>query len=241
MPNLHQFTKALGMKPDYVDPRTGELKFKAPGSWEALPSSAFSDYPIRGFDRKEVPATELYEENGATPPAPEEPTDRARRVGEGPAARTYRPGFIKQLLRREPWRRPSMTADMRATGLSDADLAEWEWDLAGRFADPDAPETPPCEISVADHATAVVIRGFDASGAPTWTAHASLDPQSGVLVADLAPSGGREGFRGQVTTALPEAFSADKLPGIMWEDGSVWERVGEPAAAGGRRWWRLWR
>ena len=83
MPNLHQFTKALGMKPDYVDPRTGELKFKAPGSWEALPSSAFSDYPIRGFDRKEVPATELYEENGATPPAPEEPTDRARRVGEG--------------------------------------------------------------------------------------------------------------------------------------------------------------
>ena len=101
MPNLHQFTKALGMKPDYVDPRTGELKFKAPGSWEALPSSAFSDYPIRGFDRKEVPATELYEENGATPPAPEEPTDRARRVGEGPAARTYRPGFIKQLLRRE--------------------------------------------------------------------------------------------------------------------------------------------
>ena len=79
-----------------------------------------------------------------------------------------------------------------------------------------------------------------ANGAPTWTTHASFDPQSGVLVADLVPRGGRAGFRGQITTALPEAFSARMLPGIMWEDGSVWERVGGEPDGGGRR-RRRWR
>ena len=42
----------------------------------------------------------------------------------------------------------------------------------------------------------------------------------------FSAKGGPGALRGQATTELPEAFSKGGVPGIMWEDGNVWERVG---------------
>ena len=112
---------------------------------------------------------------------------------------------------------------MRQAGLTDADLAEWDWGLAGRFRDSNHPDEPPRELSV--DGTSVTIRGADADGTP-WTVEATLDTQAGVLHADFAVKGGPK-VKGQVASALPAAYSPEMLPGIMWEDGNVWEKVGE--------------
>ena len=222
MPSLHGLMKMVGARPNFVDPRTGELKFEIPSGFEVVPSAFTTDYPSRGFKKADVPAVELYEKNGLEGPMPDEPSERPKRVGASPAQKHYREGYIKAVLRREPWRRAMLTEDMRQAGVTDADLAEWDWGLAGQFADSNHPDEPPRVISVDD--TSVTINGKDADGTP-WTVAATLDTQTGVLVADFTIKGGPI-VKGQVATALPAAYSPGTLPGIMWEDGNVWEKVG---------------
>ena len=121
-----------------------------------------------------------------------------------------------------------MTEDMRATGVTDADLAAWDWELTGAFADANHPDAPPVRLSVDGGGVGTqltIAGGFDAEGRPGWTASATLNPQSGTLLADFSAKGGPGALRGQATTELPEAFSKGGVPGIMWEDGNVWERV----------------
>ena len=205
-----------------VDPRTGELKFEVPNGFEVVPSAFVTDYPSRGVKREAVPAAELYEKNGLEPPRPDEPSEKPKRVGASPSQVHYRAGYIKSVLRREPWRRAMLAEDMRQAGVSDADLAAWDWGLSGRFADNNHPDEPPRELSV--DGASVRIQGADADGTQ-WTVHATLNTQTGVVVADFSPKGGPK-VTGQVATALPLAYSPDTLPGIMWEDGNVWEKVG---------------
>ena len=59
LPGLHSITKLAGVKPDYTDPRTGELKFKLEGGFERVPAAFTTDYPTRGTHAEARTADQL--------------------------------------------------------------------------------------------------------------------------------------------------------------------------------------
>ena len=57
----------------------------------------------------------------------------------------------------------------------------------------------------------------------------TLNARNGVVTLDFAGEGGRKRLMGQAVSVLPT--SPDQAPGILWEDGGVWEKqVGHEGA-----------
>ena len=64
---VHKFFASYHLGPNYVDPRTGELKFSYP-CFQQAPAFFTTDLPMRGFPAASVPASQIYEANGLKGP-----------------------------------------------------------------------------------------------------------------------------------------------------------------------------
>jgi len=73
-------------------------------------------------------------------------------------------------------------------------------------------------VRVSVDGTELTIHGGARADAEAWTVRATLNPQSGLVLADFSSKGGPSALRGQATTELPEAFSEGGAPGIMCID-----------------------
>ena len=237
-PALLSLVISRGARPDHVDPRTGELRYAGDDWNSVVPSFVLLEFPTRGFKPDRVPAKDVYARNGLAPPRAAAPRggDGAggfdgvgASPGVAPSELVYRREYLLAVLRREPWRRASLADDIRAAGLTEAEIEAWDWGVPGRYVDVGAGGARARRELALVGAGALELRGEDADGGAPLRATGTLNARNGVVTLDFAGEGGRKRLMGQAVSVLPT--SPDQAPGILWEDGGVWEKQVGPEGA----------
>ena len=109
---------------EVVDPRTGEellLHDFTTGTKGDHAFSKFWAYGIKGFKPDQVPMANLYSSNG-NPNTPSEA--RSGMIGATSDVLRFKPGYLKAVLQREPWRKAQLLEELRAAGLEACDFPD---------------------------------------------------------------------------------------------------------------------